>query len=292
VIPRLLSHFTVRPLIEARRRGTTSAQVSLDLGRSTTTVGIDEAGARLPDGILRWDAVEVIAKSDRACFAIEPEADGTIRAEAIKAFSEELGRAYTLYPTERAPTMLISGIPMHRIKGIDPLADTDRKIAALRPIGARTLDTATGLGYTAIRLVATGAQVTTIELDPLVLEVARRNPWSAELFEQPRIQQRIGDAAEIVAELPAASFDSVLHDPPMLSLAGEMFGAAFYRELLRVLRPGGGLFHYVGNPASPSGARTTKGVVRRLSEVGFGQVRTRPEAFAITALRPGGRDRR
>jgi uncharacterized protein len=289
----VLSHVTVRPLLDGRRRGDPNADLSLDLGRTSTTARLAPLGAVLSTGIVSWSDVERIAKSDSSCFAIRPNAEAeTLTAEPIKAFSDELGRAYTLYPTDRAPTMLVSGIPMHRIKGIDPLADTDRKLAALRPVGRRVLDTATGLGYTAIRLASTGAEVTTIELDPLVLDLARRNPWSAELFGQPRIEQRIGDAAEIVAELPAATFDSVLHDPPMLSLAGELFGAAFYRELLRVLRPGGRLFHYVGNPASPSGGRTTKGVARRLAEAGFDPVRTVPDAFGVVAVRPAATGRR
>jgi uncharacterized protein len=284
----VLSHVTVRPLLEARGGGAPAAELSLDLGRTATTVTLSHQGVVLRPGTLRWADVERIARSDTACFAIEGDAaTNALTVEPIKAFSDELGRLYTLYPTERAPTMLISGIPMHRIKGIDPIADTDRKVAALKPVGGRVLDTATGLGYTAIALARAGADVTTIELDPLVLDLARRNPWSAELFDHPRIEQRIGDAGEIVAALPASAFNAVLHDPPMLSLAGELYGGAFYRELLRLLRPGGRLFHYVGNPSSPSGSRTTHGVVRRLSAAGFERVRPRPEAFGVDAVRPG-----
>jgi uncharacterized protein len=286
----VLSHVTVKPLLEARGRGATSVEVSLDLGRTTTSVGLTPDGVQVGGGGLGWDEVEHISRSETACFEIEP-ASGTPRltAEPIKAFSEELGRLYTLYPTERAPTMLISGVPMHRIKGIDPIADTERKIAALRPIGGHVLDTATGLGYTAIALARGGAQVTTIELDPLVLELARRNPWSDGLSDERRIDQRIGDAAELVRELPPAGFSAVLHDPPMFSLAGELYGAEFYRQLLRVVSPGGRLFHYVGNPASPSGTRTTKGVVRRLAEAGFERVRAQAEAFGVVAVRPARR---
>jgi len=267
--------------------------VSLDLGRTTANVVLTADGVQLADGALGWDELERVSRSDTACFEIAPDGgNGRLTAEPIKAFSQELGRAYTLYPTERAPTMLISGIPMHRIKGIDPIADTERKIGALRPIGGHVLDTATGLGYTAIALSRAGAQVTTIELDPLVLELANRNPWSDGLADARRIDQRIGDAAELVRELPAADFSAVLHDPPMFSLAGELYGADFYRELLRVLSPGGRLFHYVGNPASPSGARTTKGVVRRLNEAGFERVRPEARAFGVVAVRPAGRGRR
>jgi predicted methyltransferase len=290
VAGRVLSHVTVKPLLEARRRGATAADVSLDLGRTTTNVVLTPDGVQLADGGLGWDEIERVSRSQTASFEIAPDSGtGQLTAEPIKVFSEELGRLYTLYPTERSPTMLISGIPMHRIKGIDPIADTERKIAALRPIGGHVLDTATGLGYTAIALARAGAHVTTIELDPLVLELARRNPWSDGLTDQRRIDQRIGDAAELVGELPAAAFSAVLHDPPMFSLAGELYAAEFYRQLVRVLSPGGRLFHYVGNPVSPSGARTTKGVVRRLADAGFERVRPLPDAFGVVGIRPGGR---
>ncbi|HET7026548.1 MAG TPA: methyltransferase domain-containing protein [Candidatus Limnocylindrales bacterium] len=283
----VVSHVTIRPLLDARRRGAPTVDLSLDLGRTTTAVALAPDGVRIGPDLLTWHAVESIAAANSACFTIEPTADdGPLSAETIKAFSAALGRAYTLYPTERAPTMLVSGIPMHRIKGTDPLADTDRKVAALRPVGGRVLDTATGLGYTAIALAKAGAQVTTIELDPVVLDLARRNPWSQELFQDARIEQRVADAAELTAELPSNGFSAILHDPPTLSLAGDLYGLAFYRGLFRLLRPGGRLFHYVGNPASPSGGRTTKGVARRLGEAGFERVRAVPDAFGIVAVRP------
>jgi uncharacterized protein len=267
--------------------------LSVDLARTTTTVALTAEGVVLEAGTVPWSVIERIAKSDSACFATEPTGDAdALTAEPMKAFSDELGRVYTLYPTERAPTMLISGIPMHRIKGIDPLVDTDRKVAALKPLTGRVLDTATGLGYTAIALARAGAEVMTIELDPLVLDLARRNPWSAELFGNPRIEQRIGDASEVITALPASAFSAVLHDPPMLSLAGDLYGSAFYAQLLRVLRPGGRLFHYVGNPSTPSGGRATHGVVRRLAAAGFERVRQRAEAFGVEATRPIGRGRR
>jgi uncharacterized protein len=278
----VLSHVSVRPLVLARRRGRSSVKVSLDLGRSETAVALTDDGVDVGEGVIvGWSDIDRIARSETACFAVT--ADGNV--EPVKAWSDELDRAYTLYPTERAPTMLISGLPMHRIKGTDPWADTEAKIAALRPVRGRVLDTATGLGYTTIALAAAGARVTTIELDPTVLEICRANPWSTELFDNPRIEQRLGDAAEVVRGLPDRSFDAVLHDPPMQPLAGQLYGGEFYRELARVLRPGGRLFHYIGNPDRVSGARTTRGVVRRLGEAGFVNLRARPQAFGVVATR-------
>jgi predicted methyltransferase len=174
---------------------------------------------------------------------------------------------------------------MHRIKGTDPHQDTLAKIQAAAPVGGQVLDTATGLGYTAIEAAHTAEGVTTVELDPAVLEICRQNPWSQELFTNSRIQQKVGDSFEVIAAFPDQGFSVLLHDPPVISLAGELYSAEFYRQAYRVLKPGGHLFHYVGDPDSQSGARTTAGVVRRLQEAGFQRVFPRPQAFGVLAVK-------
>ncbi len=125
----------------------------------------------------------------------------------------------------------------------------------------------------------------TIELDPTALEMARQNPWSQDLFEHPRIEQRLGDSYDEIREFEAASFDVIIHDPPTFSLAGELYSVAFYREAWRVLRPGGRMFHYIGDPESKSGGGTTKGVTRRLREVGFSKVIPKKQAFGLVAYK-------
>ena len=124
-----------------------------------------------------------------------------------------------------------------------------------------------------------------MELDPAAQSIARANPWSQGLFEDERIERRIGDSIDVVGKLAEGSFDRVIHDPPMFSLAGELYSLEFYRELHRVTARGGRLFHYVGDPDSRSGARVTRGVLRRLEEAGFRDLRRRPEAFGVSAAR-------
>ncbi len=250
-------------------------------------MGLEPDGVRIGTAIVPWSVVEEIADSDTACFAIE---GGVVRK--IQGFSEETGRVYTLYPTAGAPTMLVSGVPMHRIKGIDPLADTRRKLRTIAPLTGRVLDTATGLGYTAIEATRTASSVLTVELDPEAQAIAKANPWSRELFENERpvrarggIERRIGDSLEVVRGLADASFERIIHDPPMFSLAGELYSLEFYRQLLRVTSPGGRLFHYVGDPESKSGRGVTRGVLRRLGEAGFRAPQRRPEAFGVSAVR-------
>jgi predicted methyltransferase len=188
-------------------------------------------------------------------------------------------------PTWRAPTMLISGLPMHRIKDTDPHADTLEKIKTVAPVSGHVLDTATGLGYTAIQAARTARHVTTIELDATALEVARLNPWSQSLFENPKITQVIGDSFEEAVKFEAQTFTRIIHDPPMFSRAGDLYSGEFYRQLYRVLQPGGRLFHYIGDLDSRSGRVVAKGAVRRLQEAGFRRVVPQPTAFGLVAYK-------
>jgi uncharacterized protein len=261
--------------------GDTAVTTSLDLNLTQTELNLTAEGALLPAGqILTQSHLHEIADNKLACYRV---ANGQI--EKIQFFSEQLNRFYSLMPTEGAPTMLISGIPMHRIKGTDPHRDTLSKIQAIAPVTGEVLDTTMGLGYTAIEAAKTAVHVTTIELDPTVTEVCRNNPWSQALFDNPQISRRIGDAYDEVQELADERFSRIIHDPPMFSLAGHLYSTDFYRELYRILTPKGRLFHYIGNPDSKSGGNVTRGVVRRLQEAGFRRVKPRPQAFGVVAYK-------
>jgi predicted methyltransferase len=278
----VLSHVQAKTLLAARTRGATRAVASLDLNLSTIEVTLDGDGVQLlPDERLAWEDIAFINDDENSCFQLTPAS-----IDKIQTFSPETNRHYSLYPTTSAPTMLISGIPMHRVKESDPHRDTLAKVGTIRPLTGHVLDTATGLGYTAIEAAKTAAQVITIELDPAGLEVARLNPWSQALFDNPRIAQRIGDSADVVPTFADNTFDAILHDPPMFGLAGHLYSAEFYRELYRVLKPRGRLFHYIANPESKQGATITRGVLRRLEEVGFTKISRRPEAFGVVASKP------
>jgi predicted methyltransferase len=278
----VLSHFQVESLLAARQAGRASARTSLDLELTTADVTLEDNGVRFPDGqSLTWQDLETIRASERGCFVIEKSIP-----RKIQFFSEQTNQLYSLMPTERVPTMLISGIPMHRIKNTDPHADTLEKIKTIAPITGYVLDTATGLGYTAIQAAQTAEHVTTIELDPAALEVARLNPWSRSLFDNPKITQTIGDSFEKVQEFKDNTIARVIHDPPMFTLAGDLYSGEFYRQLFRVLQPGGRLFHYIGDLESKSGRVVSKGAARRLQEAGFARVRPCPAAFGLVACKP------
>jgi len=63
------------------------------------------------------------------------------------------------------------------------------------------------------------------------------------------------------------------------------YSADFYHELHRVLKAKGRVFHYIGDPKSKSGGTVTRGVVRRLQEVGFRRVKPWPRAFGVVAYK-------
>jgi predicted methyltransferase len=279
--PLVLSYVQMEALLEARQHNQASVAVSPDLGLSTVTVHVADEGVVFPGGLLLdWQQIAKIKKETSSCFRVEEHG-----LQPIQTFSEYTNRMCSLFPTRRVPTMLIAGFTMHRIVDIDPLQDTLKKVATLAPLVGSVLDTATGLGYTAIEAAKSAEQVITIELDPGAQKIARQNPWSRDLFNNPRIQQIMGDAYEVVPTFADERFDRIIHDPPVFSLAGELYSKAFYQQLYRVLKRGGRLFHYIGDLNSKSSGTVSRGALKRLQEAGFVRVVRRPEAYGVVAYK-------
>ncbi len=274
-----LAHYQARELL--RSRGKSSCETSADLGKTRSRAILSEEGAEFENGVfVHWDELEMIAGSTNKCFQVDEKG-----VAPIQLFSETTRLMRTLYPTAGAPTTLVSGILMHRIKEIDPMEDTRRKIAAIAPVTGNVLDTATGLGYTALLAAKTAAHVITIEIDPAAHEIMRANPWSLEIFEKPNVELLIGDVFELIDQFESDRFSRIIHDPPTAALAGELYSGEFYRKLHRVLQHKGRMFHYVGDPNSAHGRKMVPGVIRRLKEAGFSKVQRDDAAFGVTAYK-------
>lgn len=277
----VLSHIQAVQLLNAKRNKRSTALVSTDLNLTRIEVKINLDCVTFGNNRqLSWSAVEEIATTPNSCFNIQE--NGLHR---IQNYSETTNRFCSLLPTESAPALLVAGFPMHRIKDTDPYHDTLSKLKAIKPVVGQVLDTATGLGYTAIEASRTANHVITIELDPAVLDIARLNPWSQRLFDNPQITQLIGDSCEVIQEFNDSAFARIIHDPPNMSLAGELYSETFFRELFRVLTRSGRLFHYLGDLNSSSGRRVVRGVIHRLIEAGFRQVLPCPQAFGVLAYK-------
>jgi uncharacterized protein len=277
----VFSCIQARAILAAQRQGQSQVQSSLDLGVTPTVLDLGADGVTSPDGTrLTWQQVEQLIEHENVCFELEAG-----ELTPIRGYSSSLRRTYQLMPTEAEPALLLSGFIMHRVRDVSPREGAQAMVKAILPVRGRLLDTATGLGYAAIEASLHAAEVVSVELDPLAQEMARRNPWSRALFDNPRIQLCIGDSGELIRGFEAGSFAAVVHDPPAINLAGELYAEEFYVEVLRVLGRGGRFFHYIGDPNSASGGRVTKGVMRRLMSAGFRKIVPKADAFGVLALK-------
>lgn len=277
----VLTRETVDIIISAWNKGVEKLDVTLDLGLTTSQIFFSGKDVILPNGT-RTEIDELIGLKKGYVYTILE--DGAVKRLAF--YSD--GYYYRLRPVapDTAPTLEISGIHMHRVSGITPWEDTDVKVSCVNiRNGHIVLDICTGLGYTAIKAVEKGAaKVITIEKDVNVLKIAEYNPWSCKLRSE-KIRILLGDAAKVVQEIPNNVFDRIVHDPPRLRLAGELYSENFYKELFRVLRPGGILFHYTGKPGWMSGKDVASGVSRRLRKAGFNTKLLRA-ALGVLAVKP------
>jgi len=283
----VLTKYVIREIIKLTSKSNTMAskfKISLDLGLSTSDIEVVDDTVIFSCGECVDLSVLKSSIDDMGDDDIFVVIHGNIRKVALSAN----GNYYKLKAVGpyTAPTLEINGIHMHRITGITPWEDSLLKVKCARVRrGMKVLDICTGLGYTAIASLLRGAfRVITIEIDEHVLEIASYNPWSWRLADE-RINIILGDATEVIEDIKDSSIDRIIHDPPTLALAGELYSKEFYKELFRVLKRGGVLFHYTGKPGYMRGVNVTRGVVNRLRHVGF-QVKIVREAYGVVAFKP------
>ncbi|MEM2341614.1 MAG: methyltransferase [Candidatus Bathyarchaeia archaeon] len=201
----------------------------------------------------------------------------------IKFYSEGTGKFYRLVKTSTWPFLEISGIRMHRADEVDPKTDAILKIKALGRIYGSVLDCCTGLGYTAILAAKRKnvKEVITIEKDENVILIAKQNPFSKPLFENKKIKLIIGDASQEIRKFGDKRFNFIIHDPPRISIAPELYSLEFYSHFYRVLKDNGRLLHYVGRPGLRQGKRYLKGIIKRLKIAGFTRIRMIDYALSL-----------
>jgi predicted methyltransferase len=254
----LLTTTVNQALLAARGQGAVSIECSLDLERTRATVAIGTTH-------WRWQGVDfpyLESCRDRAIY----HWDG----EAFRPASRYGSALIKLVPTEWGPpTFEIDGIKMLPTAQVSPWEDARRKVALVLPRGKVILDCCGGLGYFAAWCLEGGAaRVLSFEKNPDVLWLRGLNPWSPQPHEALSLEP--GDVAERIVGLRDGSIDAILHDPPRFGIAGELYSLDFYRQLARVLRRGGRLFHYTGTPNRLSSGRDLpREVAQRLKDAGF-----------------------
>jgi predicted methyltransferase len=266
-------------ILTAMSRNQDAVAVSLDLNKSTVVLPVLA-------GQVRIDRKDLLTKSDLLCIQRKKNRIFILEDKVLRVMEYRNRHYYKLVPTQDAPTVEIDGIKMHRSKGITPFTDAEQKAKEVVRAGHRVLDTCGGLGYTAIWALRLGARaVVSIECDKHIQKLRSENPWSSELFNE-KIKLVSADVTQFINTLESGSFDSILHDPPRFSLAGELYSEPFYCDLWRVLANRGALFHYTGNPYI---VRRGRGfplkIAKRLRDAGFGVVVRKQNVMGVKAVK-------
>jgi len=262
--------------------------INFDLGKSTTKkeVFVEEKSVTINKIKIRKKEFEEL-KENRLYF-IKDLGDGEGKVEPVQLFANETNLFYKLYPTRNWPTLVLSSVLMHRIKNAGPKEDTESKLRTIETIKGNCLDTCCGLGYTAIALanMRKVERVEVFERDKNVLAIAKYNPYSEDLFENKKILLHNESVFEGVKRLEGESFDRIIHDPPTVSFAKELYSLEFYEHLFRVLKKGGKLYHYAPHPGKTKGRMDYLGWMKNLTNVGFQKVKYVGKASGISAVKP------
>lgn len=267
-------------ILNSVKKGINEFEISLDLGRTISNVKIKDNKLFFKDeALLDIEQIKSQRIDDHTCYSIDD-----LKIAKVQTFSNETNSFYKLVPTSTIPTLQISGIFMHRHLAMDPMFDTILKIKEISPIKGDVLDTCCGLGYTAIFAAQKAQSVITCEKDPNVLEICKFNPFSEELFWNKKIKIFEDSILDKINSFENAQFDRIIHDPPSIKIADELYTISFYRELYRVLKPKGLIYHYTGLPESKSHNRNLiEEVAKKFKEVGFIKVKERERSLGVAA---------
>ncbi|MEM0231383.1 MAG: SAM-dependent methyltransferase [Candidatus Woesearchaeota archaeon] len=276
----ILSHYEAQPIYALSKFGDGEVETSLDLGITTSKVRIEGGKLHFPSGeSCQVSELQKIIKDEKSCFFL----DGS-EFKKVAVFSEETNLYYKLFPTGGAPTIEISGIRMHRTKDMSPWEDSQSKISSLGSIFGKVLDTCTGLGYTAILASKNAEEVHTFEKDKAVLKLQRINPWSRELFSNKKIILHEESIISGINSFRDDYFDFIIHDPPSILIAGELYSDDFYKKLYLKLKQGGYIYHYTGKPGSKFRNVDLMGsVAKRFRRIGFKNVVCEEKVLGVLA---------
>ena len=185
----------------------------------------------------------------------------------IEKMSQAFG--YTKEQTDSAPEGANMGLGCG-----NPVA-----LASLKP-GETVVDLGSGGGFDcflAAKQVGDTGRVIGVDMTPDMVSKARAN---AKKIGANTVEFRLGE----IEHLPLADNSAdIIMSNCVINLSPDK--QMVYGDAFRVLKPGGRAFHYIGDPESKSGRRTTAGVIRRLEQVGFSHVHRDPRAFGVVAVK-------
>jgi uncharacterized protein len=267
-------------LLNAQKLGQTSALLSFDLGKTSQNIVLTSEFAIFGEEKVLFEELKKI--KDDACYVLE---EGELKK--IEFFGEDTNLYYKLKPTKDWPTVMLSSVPMHRFRHFSPKEDTLTKIKEISPVRGTVLDTCCGLGYTAIGAAGFDAveKVIVFEKDKNMLRVCEYNPYSEALFSNKKIEIMNENVFEGIKSLESNSFDRIIHDPPTVSFAPELYSDEFYVELNRVLKRRGVLYHYCPSPGKTKGKEFWRTIEKMLERNKFVDIKYHEKSSGIRAIK-------
>ena len=263
-LPPLIAPFGAQQLLEMMAEEPGQKDFTLDLGVSWEEITVDKKQVSFREYSLTEKQLQKIVKRGSVLFAVDE--DGPYPVEIRE---DTYSKLVPLDDKHGAPTFELSGIKMHRTMGIDPFEDARTKVKAVVSRGDYVFDTCGGMGYTSIWTRRLGASQTySCEISEDVIALRKYNPYSREYLMDKGIEKIHESCADVINDFDDDYLDCIIHDPPRFSLAGELYGEEFLWQMARVLKEGGKLCFYTGDPyRSGRGRKFIEGITKRLRKL-------------------------
>lgn len=258
----LISHFEAAELQKLLKQEDEEFRFSIDLGKTFNTFHKDK---------FRNINFKKIIKNKNSVFFCEE--DGSLFK--IQTFSEVTNKPVRLAPTKlfNPPIIEIAGVRMHNIvhiEDLNPITDAKNKTESLDSQNSYIMEVGFGLGYTALNILKDKNKIDSYEIDPAVIQIAKENPWSNEVFASSDFNLVNTDIYLSISSIKDNTYDNIMFDPPRFINAESLYSPSFYKELHRVLKNSGKIYHYIGRPRDKfKGQDIFPRVKKNLEESGF-----------------------
>lgn len=253
----ILSSSELRRIEEAIKNNKEDIETSLDLNLTKVKLKLDKNGFYIDKNLIK---IPNIREDDKSCYILKNK-----ELQKLQFHSNETSITYKLIPTIQKPILKISATSMHKKEFVQRI-ERDR-------LTGKILDSGTGLGYTAIVASRTADQVITIELDKNVIEMAKLNPYSQDLFKKRNIKLINGDITKEIKKFKDEEFNSIIFDSGTPTSSGDFFSLNNYIEAYRVLKKRGKFYHYLPEHHITRGRDFGHEVIQRLKQAGFFKIK-------------------
>jgi len=249
----LFSSSELRKIELALKQGQVEIESTLDLNLSKTILKLGKKGFYFNKKLI---LLPIIRKDDNSCYVLLKD-----KLEKVQFFAQDTNSLYKLVPTSYRPILQISGTSMHKKQFVERI-EHDKLIGKI-------LDSGTGLGYTTIIAAKTAEEIITIEIDKNVMEIAKYNPYSQELFSDKKIKRISGNIVQKITKFKDREFDFIIFDAGTPRSSDDFFSLKNYQQAYRVLKEKGKLYHYLPKHQITKGRDFGGEAIARMEKAGF-----------------------